>query len=308
MKTLKKILMPIVSIIRPVKIFLNNVLYLFKYDIKAKSISSENINCYLDNIKYEIEDDLINLKRPKIASVQETIDKIIIDNISIARFGDGEFELIFNRSIPFQISDIKLSERLKEVLKSDLDQVAIGIPLSYWHTVNRFNPIVKDFVRKNISVRRKEYEKYINFEKQYYCTDITQMYMTQKTDDIDIAEYFEQIKKIWFDRDVTIIQGKNITRDFKFNIFEKAKSVDYMEAPAMNAFSEYDSILEKAKQISKNRLVLIILGPTATVLAYDLAKEGYQALDMGHIAKDYDCFKKGIVPTSSNITKFYLPE
>ena len=33
----------------------------------------------------------------------------------------------------------------------------------------------------------------------------------------------------------------------------------------------------------KSVLFLVALGPTATVLAYDLSKIGYQAIDIGHI-------------------------
>ena len=37
-------------------------------------------------------------------------------------------------------------------------------------------------------------------------------------------------------------------------------------------------------------MIIIALGPTATVLAYDLAKEGYQALDMGHFDIEYEWY------------------
>ena len=38
----------------------------------------------------------------------------------------------------------------------------------------------------------------------------------------------------------------------------------------------------------ENPLILISLGPTATVLAYDLSKTGVQAIDIGHITNMYD--------------------
>lgn len=38
-------------------------------------------------------------------------------------------------------------------------------------------------------------------------------------------------------------------------------------------------------------LILIALGPTATVLAYDLAKENIQSIDVGHIDLEYEWFK-----------------
>lgn len=60
--------------------------------------------------------------------------------------------------------------------------------------------------------------------------------------------------------------------------------------PKAHAFEHYNEILNEARKESKDKLFIVILGPTATILAYDLAKSGYQALDMGHLAKDYDWF------------------
>ena len=68
--------------------------------------------------------------------------------------------------------------------------------------------------------------------------------------------------------------------------------LEYIYAPTIDAFNVYDEIFKKARTIDKNRLVCIILGPTATVLAYDLAQLGYRALDLGHIVKSYDLYCK----------------
>ncbi len=38
-------------------------------------------------------------------------------------------------------------------------------------------------------------------------------------------------------------------------------------------------------------LVLIALGPTATVLAHDLAEHGVQSIDVGHIDIEYEWFQ-----------------
>lgn len=306
MKALKYVLRPLKPVLMPLKRFMDNILLLFKYNLEERFIST-NINDYLDNLKYELEEDLENLKRPRIATPQETIEKIIKDRISIARFGDGEFELLNNRSIPFQRSDDKLAKRLKEVLTSDVENIAIGIPYIYWHSVKDCNATVKNFVRIRISTKRKEYEGYIDFRKQYIATEFTQLYMCY-SDDVDMGGYFENVRRIWNDRDITIIQGDGITKYFKINIFDNAKSIEYIIAPAKNAFFEYDKILRSSLEIDKNRLVLIILGPTATILAYDLAQEGYQALDIGHTAKDYDFYNKGISKRDEGLNNFFSPD
>lgn len=61
--------------------------------------------------------------------------------------------------------------------------------------------------------------------------------------------------------------------------------------PSKSAFSVYDKILRNVLEVhEKEELILIALGPTATILAYDLAEKGVQALDVGHIDIEYEWF------------------
>lgn len=61
--------------------------------------------------------------------------------------------------------------------------------------------------------------------------------------------------------------------------------------PIKDAFSKYNEILSVCKNNSSGTgLFIIALGPTATVLAYDLAKEGFRAIDAGHIDTMYEWF------------------
>ena len=56
---------------------------------------------------------------------------------------------------------------------------------------------------------------------------------------------------------------------------------------------------------SKENLILLALGPTATILAYDLCRLGYQALDIGHIDIEYEWFLKKVdkkVPIENKYT------
>ena len=45
--------------------------------------------------------------------------------------------------------------------------------------------------------------------------------------------------------------------------------------------------------IEKDAWFLLALGPTATVLAYDLCKAGYRALDIGHLDICYELLLRG---------------
>ena len=71
-----------------------------------------------------------------------------------------------------------------------------------------------------------------------------------------------------------------------------AKSIKRIICPAENAFDAYEEILKYVTnlKINKDTLILISLGPTATVLAYDFAKLGNQVFDFGHFDIQYEYF------------------
>ena len=75
---------------------------------------------------------------------------------------------------------------------------------------------------------------------------------------------------------------------------DNAKSIHRILCPSKNAFSTYHEIFSIAAEKipkDKNTLVLIALGMTATILAYDMYKLGYQAIDIGHADIEYCWWK-----------------
>ena len=61
--------------------------------------------------------------------------------------------------------------------------------------------------------------------------------------------------------------------------------------PAENCWACASEILKTTLSVSKDfDLVILALGPTATVLANDLAMNGIQALDLGHLDIEYEWF------------------
>ena len=64
--------------------------------------------------------------------------------------------------------------------------------------------------------------------------------------------------------------------------------------PTLNAFKVYNKIITEIISIQKKYLILISLGPTATILAYDLHRLGYQAIDVGHMDIEYEWFLRNV--------------
>ncbi len=296
------------SKVNKLAMFYKNLRYLTKFSIKKiandpRRLSEEEINL----LKFRILRKIFTYNPPHILDYDCAIKRLSQTEISLCRFGDGEMELIGGHSIRFQVASEALSKRLKEVLCSNIPSVQIGIGKIYYDfSLKNLFPFVEQFIDNYLSKNEDLFHSFIIPEKEYFPTEITQLYHIYEKYDFD--GYFKKIQTIWKNKDTTIICGETVFKKIDNNIFNCARSVEYQYAPSLNAFEAYDTILSEALAINKDRLIIIILGPTATVLAYDLAKHGYRALDFGHIAKDYDAYQKKTARTPQRIAQFFAPD
>lgn len=67
------------------------------------------------------------------------------------------------------------------------------------------------------------------------------------------------MRKIWDGQDITVIKGAD-NEKFTHDIYDNAKSVSYIYGPKEHAFREYDRIFAEARQLPKDRLIIIVLG------------------------------------------------
>ena len=229
------------------------------------------------------------LKRLKIFSPEETLDEIINNNKSLTRYGDGEFELIFGNNINFQKYNKTLSKRLFNILQNNEENLLIGIPNSFnIEYLNNFKDYPKYFWRKWIN-KNKYKLIFLNKTKKYYSSFITRFYMDYKNNS-NLNKYIKKLKKIWDKKDVLIIEGEKSRIGIGNDLFDNMKSISRIICPSINAFNIYDKILNESLKIDKNKLILISLGPSATILTYDLYKNGYQVIDIGHIDIEYEWY------------------
>lgn len=222
----------------------------------------------------------------KIKSLEETIDDILIHKKSISRYGDGELRMMLNKGkIVFQQESPKLSRRLREIISSDLDNLIIGLPGPLC-SVKTETLDSKYFWLKFINLHGNLISEYLDPNRVYGNAGISRFYLGLK--DKKISEHIlEKLKKIWDKKEILIVEGELTRMGLGNDLFENAAGLRRMVCPAEDAFTKYDDILEAAKKYGKDRLILIALGPTATILSYDLAKSGYWAIDIGHIDVEY---------------------
>lgn len=224
---------------------------------------------------------------------KEVIRRIVENRASLARFGDGEFRWMMGITLEnnFQVPSKELQIKLKETLNSNLDNLIIGVPKPLV-SVDNYNDDAVTFWKKFVSIYGKKLRKIIPTKKEYANTNLTRFYMDYKVKD-DCAEKVQDLRKIWNDRDVIIIEGNKTKLGIGNDLLNNARSIRRIIGPNKDAFVKYKEILAEAEKYSKDTLFIMALGPTATVLAYELAKDGFQAIDIGHVDVEYEWFLSG---------------
>lgn len=232
----------------------------------------------------------------KILNSIDSIKYIIEHKCSVSRYGDGEFIMLLGGGYDdYQEADQKLAKRLKEVLVStDAPNHIVGLPMPLKHTIG-LRPSSRDFwdyftLRKGVSLL-----PYLSTTRLYIDTQLSRFYIMY-TDKSHCENQLNLLKAIWDNKDVVIIEGTKSRTGIGNDMYDNVKSLSRILGPATDAFSMYDEMLEAiVKHVSKDNLILLSYGPTATILAYDLAKLGYWAIDIGHLDIEYEWFKMGAI-------------
>ncbi|MDB8540866.1 SP_1767 family glycosyltransferase [Turicibacter sanguinis] len=242
-----------------------------------------------DNIKKFYNRNIISKKKPPfVYGTDETLNRLVQKNISISRFGDGEFALIYKENLKFQKYDKNLAKRLKAILKSDSDSHLVCIP-DVFQDLNIYTLESKKYWTKYLELNRWKIYRILKKNKEYYNTQVTRLYIDIKEKKLT-ENHFNKIKQLWNNREILIVEGEQSRLGVGNDLFSNSTSIERIICPSLNAYSKYSQILEQVKKTDKNKLVLIALGPTATVLSYDLHCLGYQAVDIGHIDIEYEWF------------------
>lgn len=223
---------------------------------------------------------MIRKEFPKIWSLTDTVDALI-KGASICRFGDGELQAILKNSLGFQVYSEKLAQRLSEILAFPTSKnLIIGLyPLRTLHETGAglFNGML--FSERMYANDWKRLRNVI-IQKEYGNPLVSRVAVFREVP-------LEKIRSIWAQRDVVFVVGKKSRFFLEPRLFDNIRSVEYLYVKAKNCFEDYDEILKQTLAYDKKKLFFISCGPTATVLAFDLAQQGYQALDMGHLPNCY---------------------
>ena len=232
---------------------------------------------------------------PSIVPVKETAEIIRKKRKCLARFGDGEFELIFGRRRAiFQTVNSDLGIRLKRVLNSNLDNLLIAIADNYG-SLEKYTDDAASAIRQYLGsgTTRAEHMQLLDMSRTYYDAYLSRPYLIYRNKE-DAGTRFSDVRNIWTGQDVLIVEGEHTRFGVGNDLMENAKSVRRILTLDSNCFDVYDMLIRKVKEYGWDKLVLMILGPVATVMAYDLAKEDFWALDIGQLDVEYEWYLRQV--------------
>ena len=226
---------------------------------------------------------------------KRTINFILKHKCSVARFGDGEYQLMCKiMDIGFQNRSDQLSECLFDVLKNPPDNLLLCVP-NVFGSLKIYNERARkfwlDWNNKKIAFSKLLYHNCKRYK--FGDTQFTRPYI-DFPDDTNAKKIFPLIKELWDNRNVLIVEGEQTRLGVGNDLLDNAKSIQRILAPATNAFEKHSEILAEIKKHAKDKLVLLALGPTATVLACELSRFGFWAVDIGHIDIEYEWYLRKV--------------
>lgn len=291
--------------------FIHNLKYLWKYNVRQHEQASVLVRegvmpmlWYVDQL-YKNEP-AGSYKKPIILSEQETLDELCRTEKSLIRIGDGELFISMGQKCAFQRADARLQQRMREVLHSDDDNVMLALTGWLWYKrmSERFD---WQWFLEHYSRLREEAERRLRKGKVYYSAEVSMPYRENYRQTYEGGGH-AQWRTLWEGRDVVVICGDRVFKKLQYNVFDNARSIEYIHTPTRDAFDEYDAILARALQVEKHKLVCLMVGPTAKVLGLDMARRGYRVLDVGHLAKDYDCLKRKLHSSTPEMQSYFAAD
>lgn len=242
-----------------------------------------------------------------IMNIEDTIAYIKEHNCSVTRFGDGELSIMLQKNAPpFQKGSAALAADMKRTIQAASSDLLVCMPGGFISVADYSDHGKKFWNIWSLSSQQEAVTAIRNMvPKDYVFGDsfLSRPFSPYKSAK-PAEKIFPLLKELWADQDVLFIEGTHTRLGIGNDLFNNVKSIKRILCPAENAYDVYDQILKTAVSHWNGELVILALGPTATVLAADLSQKGIRTLDLGHVDIQYEWFLSGkkFVPIEGKYT------
>ena len=219
---------------------------------------------------------------PLVLSEEGTIEKMLTGEYrGMARFGDGDFNVIRGQEDRYHKACPKLSRTLSSVLVGPSEGVLnclIPPPpmkegtLAYqrWVTYLEVNAGILPFLT----------------DEFYGSANISRMDSSPR---LHTTFYWDLVAALWQDKDICLIRGseRSLTEKKLLESPGAPRSVREVICKPRDNFSQFDEILEQVMGTRRGTVVLCA-GLTSRPLVHALVPRGLEAYDIGHLAMYFD--------------------
>ncbi|MCC4324054.1 SP_1767 family glycosyltransferase [Limosilactobacillus reuteri] len=273
---------------------------IFTFDqTKSPELNYDNYQVFHDDQIDEMATSINNIVKTnlklniKVKDVNKSLDLILENRKSVVRFGAGEFDLIRGDSIPYQNYEPELAEKLKKIiLRGNFNNTLVCLP-DVFKGLNRYNHYAEDFYKSSFFPKNNHFLKEIAQTNNWYGSTFISRPYIDLADKSKSAATFTKLKQLWQGRDLLIVEGSLTRSGIGNDLFVDAKSIKRILCPAKDSYQQIDQIEQAIRANAENRLILLMLGPTAKVIVDDLQDLSNQMIDIGHIDSEYEWFKMG---------------
>jgi len=232
-------------------------------------------------------------KLPKVKSVEETLLDIETNkNASIVRFGDGEILYLTDQlNLPFQKYETELAATFQEILKNNIPNLYVGMPIGY-HSLKTMDNEGQIFWRSQIVWNYPRLKKYLQLNSIYANASITRIYYGFKKSYAE--QNFNHWKRILTANEVIIIEGEKTRFGVGNDLLIGIDNIKRILGPKHNAFDKVNELIEFIETQKKPDLILVALGPAAKYIVFHLHQKGYSVIDVGNLDIEYEWYLRNV--------------
>lgn len=252
----------------------------------------------------------------KLLTRLETLEHLVSSDVSLARLGDGEVNMLFDgKSIHFQHYSPQLQEKFRNLLKHQNSKLLLAYN-------NQFAQEDENLVIRDLERSAKPYARLLSYresedigvldrseQKKMYQHNLSRLlenyqmpllgdatlffigYYVDEYKNNTLEKVFDLYRSLWSGKRVLFVGPENPLMSVSFAELINTGAITspaqtfFEQVPNENAFETYDEICNRvASYKDKVDKVCLQIGPTATVMAHELTeKHNMTVYDVGSL-------------------------
>ena len=225
-----------------------------------------------------------------------TLKESICKKKSIIRFGDGEFDLINNKSIGYQNASMNLSVELKKALSLKNENACICIPSSLNPNTKITNRSLNFWLKYSLLNYTFLNENFKN--DLFYDSLFTRCHSSYRSQS-ETIDIFTFMRLHFSNKNILVVEGTKTNFGIGNDFLSLSKSVTRIKGSVKDSYNDADIIeklIHKHLQNSNVDIIVLAIGPLSKVLIHRFSESliEYQFLDLGHMDIEYEWFLRNV--------------